>query len=389
MILARVLDVSDGPVTPLDRLLETGAPFARTVLAPGGRAIPPRGMLWPSGFEAAEGPHRPPAHASADVEVYAVRDVVVGGAGAHVMAGDGYVWAQGAYPGYVRYWIESDITPEPWRVPALAFARRLEQAFVITHFNYVWGHWLTELYPKLFVIRALAARGLRAPIVLPSTAPGYIRSVVAHTLPDQEVLTYNPARETVSVGRLMLPDMLQRNYIFSDMLARSIDVEVQRTLDEPVPVNDLIFVSRRALPVPSAFRSLLNAEALETEAGARGFAVVHPETLSWPQQIATFAQASVVVGEFGSGLHNALMSPPGTRVVAFNWIVDVQSRIANFRGQNVGYILPDDGRPRGFTLEDQGHQPYSIDLDTFRRRLDQVLDRYAPPPLRRYDSLPL
>jgi O-antigen biosynthesis protein WbqL len=96
----------------------------------------------------------------------------------------------------------------------------------------------------------------------------------------------------------------------------------------------------------------------------------------------------VIVGEFGSGLHNALVSRAGARVVALNWIVDVQSRIANFRAHDVGYVLPDDGQPRRFTIGG-GQQPFSVDVDEFRRRLDVVLDPRRPPVQRAYDDAPV
>ncbi len=384
----RVLDVTDAPVTSLVEVWEGSQPARRALLAPGGRPTFSRPALWPIGWAPAEQPHRLTELHADPVMLYAVRDAIVGGAGAQAVVEDAYVWARPAYPGYVRFWIERDETPEAWTVPAGPPTERLERAFTVTHFNPIWGHWLTELYPKLFVIRRLAAQGLTAPILLPSTAPGFVASVIAATLPEQEVVTYNPRRETVTVGTLLLPDMLNRDYVFHEWMSEGIGAEIVRTRRERTPMNDRLFVSRSDIAGPTGYRELINASEIEAEAQARGFAVIRPETMSWSQQIATFAQASVVVGEFGSGLHNTLMSPAGARVLALNWIVDVQSRIGNFRRQDVGYLLPEDGVPRGFSLEAQGPQPFRIDMNAYRRALDRLLDPRDPPPLRMYDALP-
>lgn len=83
----------------------------------------------------------------------------------------------------------------------------------------------------------------------------------------------------------------------------------------------------------------------------------------------------MVAGEFGSGLHNALLSPEGCQVMSLNWVVEVQSRIANFRRHDIGYLMPTDGQARLFTIEPQSNQPFTIDAAAFREKLTLVLDR--------------
>ncbi len=51
------------------------------------------------------------------------------------------------------------------------------------------------------------------------------------------------------------------------------------------------------------------------ELQARGFELVRPQTLKWVDQVRLFAQASHIVGPMGSGLANALFSPPGARLL--------------------------------------------------------------------------
>ena len=95
-----------------------------------------------------------------------------------------------------------------------------------------------------------------------------------------------------------------------------------------------------------------------------------------------------MAGEFGSGLHNALLSPEGCQVVSLNWLVEVQSRIGNFRRHDVGYILPADGRARLHAIEAQA-QPFSIDPGEFRRKLSIAVERAdARRPMAGWDAAP-
>ncbi|NYG56865.1 glycosyltransferase 61 family protein [Nocardioides perillae] len=56
-------------------------------------------------------------------------------------------------------------------------------------------------------------------------------------------------------------------------------------------------------------------EQMERLAGAAGFTVVHPETLSVREQVALLRGARVVAGSAGSALHLAVFAEPGTTVV--------------------------------------------------------------------------
>jgi O-antigen biosynthesis protein WbqL len=132
-----------------------------------------------------------------------------------------------------------------------------------------------------------------------------------------------------------------------------------------------------------------NEAQIEGIAEELGLTLLRPETIPWEEQARIFSRARVVAGEFGSGLHNALLSPEGCQVVSLNWLVEVQSRIGNFRRHDLGYILPADGRARLHSLEAQA-QPFSIDPDEFRRKLTIAVERAdAQRPMAGWDDAPM
>lgn len=344
---------------------------ARVNLTPSSGSIPPRPMLWPCEGEALNAPHEASPAITPDIDLLVVHRAIVGGMGAHLKLDDRPVYAEQAYPFYIKHWYDHDLTPEAWNFRA-PVRLRVPKAFVITHFNYVWGHWLTEMYPKLFLIRLLINYGVVAPLLLPASAPPYMAKIARSMIPDLEIITYNSRRQAVEVGVVLLPHMLHKDYGFHGLLR--LELEREASKQPPCDGFERVFVSRGGVRTPWSFREMANEVEIEAIAMEMGLTLLRPEALPWNRQAAIFSRARVVAGEFGSGLHNALLSPAGCQVVSLNWLVDVQSRIANFRQHDIGYILPEDGRARLHSIEPR-KQPFRIDPEVFRRKLSVAVER--------------
>lgn len=237
--------------------------------------------------------------------------------------------------------------------------------------SFIYGHWLLESMPKLLLLRRVAHELPPLRFVLPKSLPGWVSRWIELILPDAAIEMYDDAVEYVRCERLLLPTMLlSAEHVPHPELATLLD-----DLREIVPRTNAgprrIFVSR-VEPNPNAFRDLVNAEGLERIAVEEGLTVVTPEKLSVAEQIALFAGAELIVGEFGSGMHNALFSPAGARVLCLNWINPLQSWIAQLKRQSVGYLLPSDGAPVTYVLGSPRRE-YRIDPDAFRACLRRLL----------------
>lgn len=97
-----------------------------------------------------------------------------------------------------------------------------------------------------------------------------------------------------------------------------------------------------------------------------------PEILSFQEQIRLFAEAELVMGEFGSALHTAVFSPSSTAVVILanslmNW---TQSGISALRGQRVQYIRPDTEVKHNNVLS------YSYRVSDIEANLEAVFKKY-------------
>lgn len=77
-----------------------------------------------------------------------------------------------------------------------------------------------------------------------------------------------------------------------------------------------LYVSRALSRARSPhYRALTNEPRIQQIVVERGFEPVFPETLSLADQIRLFDSAAIVIGPSGSGMLNAIFSPPGTSVV--------------------------------------------------------------------------
>lgn len=368
--MAASVDISGCDRLSMSEALAGARRVARVPLMGSSGLVRARPMLWPCAGDLLNAMHDL-AIVAPDIDLVVAHRVVAGGAGAHLKLDDAPVYAEEAYPAYVKYWYDHDIAVDAWNFDAPARIS-LDRAFVITHFNYVWGHWLTEMYPKLFLIRALAEAGVVAPLLLPASVPAYMGKIARMIVPGLEIVTYNSRRQAVEIGTVLLPHMLHKDYAFHDFLRWELEREA---LAWPRAGGfDKVFVSRSGVRTPETFREMTNEAEIEAIAEDLGLTLLRPETLPWEEQARIFSRARVVAGEFGSGLHNTLLSPEGCQVISLNWLVEVQSRIGNFRRHDVGYILPADGRPRLHTIEPQ-IQPFKIDAEDFRRKLGLAIER--------------
>jgi capsular polysaccharide biosynthesis protein len=303
------------------------------------------------------------------VEVFCLSDLVLQGPG-WVGREKGLLFEPSIYPRYCRDWYTSGRIYNATETNLSRLTERRQRlGWHISHFNCgVYGHWLTEVMPKLLVIEEFLRRWPRyasMPILMPSIFPEFVYAHTRTLLPHVPIATYDPRKEYIRCERMFMPTW-GRDHVFNPWVGEQVD-RIRSAPDPEMPQR--IFVSRRS---KSVVRALDNQQELESIAMQEGLTIVHPEDYSLPRQIALFRNAAMVVGEFGSALHNAVFSRAGTLVIALNWLNDIQSRIARLKGHRIGYILPTSGAEVLLKL-DGTVQHYAIDPVTFRSRLREAM----------------
>ena len=199
-----------------------------------------------------------------------------------------------------------------------------------------------------------------------SIFPPFVYRHMRSLLPQVSIVTFDPRTEYIRADAMFMPTWGQ-SHIWNSWIGAQLDA-LESTPAPAMPKR--LFVSRN---FRSTFRVLDNREELERIAVAEGLTPIRPDEHSLPTQIALFRNAELVVGEFGSALHNALFARRDTIVIALNWINGCQSRIARFRHHRIGYLLPASGREVLFEPA-AGRQHYAIDPDEFRMKLREAVD---------------
>lgn len=240
---------------------------------------------------------------------------------------------------------------------------------LVTHWNSnVYGHWLLEGMPKVLLLRQIAHHLPPLRIALPNSLGAWVSAWIKQILPEAAIEPYDDGSSYLHCRTLLIPTLLADpvHHLFHPELGRLL-----ATLEPPVKSRNgrNLYVSRSA---PSLYRQLSNQAEIERIAADEGLELVQPETLSISEQIDLFASADLLVGEFGSAMHNALFSPSGTKVLCLNWINGLQSRIAQLKQQRVGYLLPSDGVPVKY-VEGASLKSYHIDPVQFRQCVRALL----------------
>lgn len=341
-------------------------------------------------FAAALPPPQIPAHRQADmpaefvaehlhypapgaVHAYAVDDATLWGNGL-LTSGAQFVAPTDCLPAYFRPHMRGDGPPlHPAHagslnradVETLAFDHPVASAM---HPNLVYGHFLLEILPRLFVLDVLRQFGADFPMLLSTTVPAWARSFVRMFVPEDRIIPYDAGRHRVVAPCFILPSMLQHDHNFHPAFNLMIQQLAQRQPPQP-PGPTHLYVSRANF----GDERIENEDEVERVMADLGFTVIQPHRMTPEQQVHIFSGARVVAGEYGSALHNAIFSPAGTRVIALNFFNNYQSKIARVRRHHLAFVPPEDGRFRHWRLSRDLVRKFRVDLETLRRTTGEVL----------------
>lgn len=220
----------------------------------------------------------------------------------------------------------------------------LEHAFVISHFlSKIYGHSLLEVFPKLALVKHYYDHGMKIPILLGHSEPGFVADFIRIAIPDA-VIVEMLSEEGALVKNCLIPSQCKM-YLLTPFHRKFFDELANKcqSLYANDVMPDKILVSREN--IAANFRDLENWEEIKRIAIDYGYSEVCPEKLPLAQQISMFARAKSILGEYGSALHNSIFAQQKTHVIALNWINMVQQAIGLVRGQANIFILGDDGKP--------------------------------------------
>ncbi len=332
---------------------------------PGGKVEPaPPPFLGDLVTERMSWPHKAPAPFN-PMSVMAIANAVIRGRALLANASGELSRSTELLPLYINHWIENQ-APQTAAKPLneLNEVALPGVSALVHHCHDIYGHWLVEGLPKLLYLNSLPVRPQR--FIVQASALAHISKWIGLIAPDIPIHYYDEEREFVRCEMLLTASMAcSPRYVFNPRISGLFDTVTVRRQSDRLIYLDRIF--------PGFHHWMLNAEEVRSTAESFGFEVYLPQHRPLQEQIETFASARVLVGDYGSALHNSLFSPPSTCVLAFNWVTQIQARIAQLRDQHFGFQLGDSHEP----LVGVG---YRMDIEAAKRALDAVLRLAGRPP---------
>jgi O-antigen biosynthesis protein WbqL len=252
-------------------------------------------------------------------------------------------------------------------------------AVCISHWTSgTYGHFLVEMLPKIVIFQALKRVEPNAKIVISDFCGNSIVNILKLFVDEQDIFTYQYASQAVRIKALFLAtNTIDRGAIhpfvehFVALAQSYASARQERRTDQP---RRLFLSKSKWRSQYSDYRKFTNEDEIQSLVTGFGFSVVHPESLSWMDQVAAFSSAEIIVGEFTSALHNAIFSPRGTTVIGLNYVNEIQDCIAAFCGHQLGYVLPNDGRARRWdpASPELYSQDFEIDPEALRAGLQMA-----------------
>lgn len=240
----------------------------------------------------------------------------------------------------------------------------------------VYGHWLSDFLPKLYLLQAAGNNLRQMRYLVPGDTPHFgFKWLDLLGIPAENRVVYDPNSEVVWCEELHLPTTLHNGVRASILMSDAAILLRRMAVEHPNEIpenrrNRRIFLSRSQAPQT---RPLQNREEIERIAVRAGLEIVHPQTHALVDQIGLFESASLIVGEYGSAMHGSLFSPPGTIVCALRGSLlhpgFIQSGMGYALGQPTGYVF-------GATDETDPNGPFSVPESAFSCCLE-VLNRMA------------
>lgn len=237
----------------------------------------------------------------------------------------------------------------------------------------IYGHWLIDTLPKAWLYACCLGVELQdVRYLFCHDTPEYGLSMLGETfgIPRERMEFYDFERVEPCLERALVPSLLHHSHVFHPAMRNAVQYVLEKAECTPLHRNDApasryLYVSRSKFRhrTISSRRTISNEQELVDIALRAGFEVVHPEELTWHEQIRLFASARVVIGESGSGLHNTLFSAPGSVILCLCPSTQVQGTIAALMEQRLFFLCPTS------RAQVDGVWEYSIDPSRFENAL--------------------
>ncbi|WP_210331178.1 DUF563 domain-containing protein [Methylocystis sp. H62] len=233
----------------------------------------------------------------------------------------------------------------------------------------IYGHWIVDFIPRLAIAKALLGKHFASyKTLLPADAPEWIFDLSECILgiERQDFLLYDSNQTRLDCAQVCAPTFAHGPQYGFHSFVREIYSKVT-----PAPVQQArkICISRKHFEkgTQGLWKMFDSRELFEEAATVRGYEIVYPEAMNCLSQVDLFSQAKVILGEYGSALHNSVFSRPGAVLGAIRCPNSVQSTLAAAFDHRVAYLIPESE-----WVDERGVQRYACSKAQIHEFIDFV-----------------
>jgi len=238
---------------------------------------------------------------------------------------------------------------------------------IATEFAEGYAHWILDALPRLF---ALEDCGVETRLIVNSVDTKWKAESLALLGVDEERVVELGSR-ALEVDFLVMPSYVGDPGNPHPFGCRWLRERLNPRLGEATG-SRRIYISRRR----ARRRRIVNETEIAAALEEAGFETIEAESLSFADQVQTFADASVVVAPHGAGLANIIFAPERCRVLEIFDPLHVNVMyyaLADTLGQRYGYVVGDPAQPSDPRHGISGHDDLYVSVERVRRALDSLL----------------
>ncbi|MGE0735341.1 MAG: DUF563 domain-containing protein [Alphaproteobacteria bacterium] len=233
--------------------------------------------------------------------------------------------------------------------------------------EFVWGHWIMELLPRIELFRAYPRFDRLKFVVAANTNRVFYDSLLACGIAADNILEVDPSRPIGFENHVCVTPVFDNHRWIAPGNAAFLHAAGRRALagrqnsDASAPRR--IFLTRD----DARHRKLLNQDAVLDMLRPAGFVPFATARESFARQVEIFSRAEAVIAVMGSGVSNLVFSPPGADVIylapnrdALMFFTDV----ALIAGHRLGLVFGE-----SVAKETNYYSDFTIEIDDLRRCL--------------------